>query len=369
MLRSFAFACFGEPRRSGALQAGSTVIVSFSPFPVSSFQYLEHFVSKPFAALLSGLALAASVFLSASSLPAQAQEKAPDPDVLRVCTGSKTGNYYFAGEEIAKRLTATFKQVVLIPTGGSLDNARRLMANECDMAFVQSDVYQMFRTERPAALQALDTYKTIYTEYAQMLCPAKTGWRTIQDVARNKGRIIVGPEGTGTAETWRSLRTANPALYDPIERIPTTVDVLAASTVKDSDDTCMLWVSGLNSPDMQSANAISPNSRTGKNTLTLIDVADGAFLKIKGANGRPLYRFEEFTRREARNQNDPGMYTNLIQGWGLFGSNYTVTVPAVDAVLVSRTDYKAVIGPKSGRIVLALEDAMATIQKRINPGQ
>lgn len=285
------------------------------------------------------------------------------PTKLRLCAGSASGNYTFAANEIAKRLGNAFAEVQVITTGGSLDNMRKLAAGQCDMAFAQSDVADLFVLENPASLSTIESFKTIYQEYVQLLCPTATGWDSIEDLAAGS-KIIVGPDGGGSAETWRSLRRANDAQYAKIERLADKVDVTAASTVKDSSSTCMLWVSGLNSADMQAANLISVNTRDHKPALRLVDIDDDKMEDILGSDGKPLYRWAEITRVEPSKENKSGVYANLIpDGWG----DDTVSVPVVDAKLMIRSDFKAAAAGSLSRVVLAIEDASPTIWNRVNP--
>lgn len=327
-------------------------------------------------ASLAMLAVAVSPFSLMIPSPAQAQQQV-DPEVLRICTGSSTGNYAFAARELAERLTKVFREVKIVPSEGTRDNLDMAMEGKCDAWFAQSDVYAQYRTEKPASISALAPFKNIYTEYVQILCPVRSGIKTIEDLGKAKGRLIVGKDGSGGAETWRTLRGANAKLYDPVERLSQKPDILAASTVKDStDNTCMLWISGLNSPDMQSANEMSVNTRDKKPAIALIDVHDAAFATIKGPNGVPLYEFKTITAIEpVQNKNGsvtPGMYTNLLQWSGGFlgmGKSQSVQVPTVSAMLGMRKDYMAAVQDKHGRIVKAIEDAMPTIAKQINPGE
>lgn len=314
------------------------------------------------------LLAAAGLSLTALTLPAAAAE----PGALRICTGGPSGNYTFAGKEIAGRLASTFKEVKIVPTGGSLDNLRKLVSGECDMGFSQSDVADLYRIENPSAMSVLYPFKTIYTEYTQILCPTKTGWTKLSDLAeaRKKGapvKMIVGPNGSGPAETWRAIRQSNPDAYDKIERVPDSPDITAASKVKDSADTCMLWVSGLNSGDMVSANDMSVRTRDHKPALSLISVDDKNVFSIKDSNGQPIYKSEKVSAR-APAKNKAGMYQNLIPDrGGYFSTDMSVTVAAVDAVLMTTNAVRDQIKGQSGAIVQAIEDAQPTIWNKANP--
>jgi TRAP-type uncharacterized transport system substrate-binding protein len=291
-----------------------------------------------------------------AAVPAMAQ---PSKPAMRICSGPTSGNYHFAASEIGNRLTSAF-QVTVIATRGSVANLRHLIANECDVAFVQSDVADLFKLENPTSISQLYTVKTLYSEYVQVICPVAADWSRITHVGKAKGKMIVGEDGSGTAETWRALRKADDSLYGAVERIP-DAGITALSQVKDSKDTCMLWVSGLNAPDMQAANVMSINTKDHKPSLTLISVDDRDMYYIKDSSGKPMYRFEKIYRKSASG-NQPGMYENLMQ-------SSSVTVPVVDALLIARKDYYDSIKPQMGRVTIAIEDASPTIWKRVNPQQ
>ena len=289
----------------------------------------------------------------------------PDPNRMWIGTGGKTGNYYFAGNEITKRLGKDFvADGKLIQTGGSLDNLRKLMAGEVDVAFVQSDVYQQFALENPSSLTALVPYKVMYDEYVHLICPVAANWSRVTHVGKAKdSKIIVGPNGGGTAETWRILRSADTGLYDHVERLPDAPDIEALSQVKDSTNTCMLWVSGLNSADMRAANMLSVNTNDHKPALTLIDVDDRDMKNLKGQNGKPMYEMQTINWAAPSGESG-GQYSNLMQ-------SSSVNVPTVHALLVMRVDYRDALkaAGKSGRLVQAIEDALPTIWGRVNPPQ
>lgn len=318
------------------------------------------------------LAIAAAGILFSTQI-ATAQPAAT-PDRLRICAGSETGNYTFAAREIASRLgtgnAAAFRGgVEVIPTAGSLDNLRRLMANECDMGFTQSDVYAMFQMENPGAMNTLRQFSKLYEEYVHLLCPVSSEWGRVVDMGRaardgRGARLIVGPDGSGSAESWRAMRRADERLYEKVERLPEPVGRTSLAMVRDSRNTCMLWVSGLNSPDMQAANMMSVNNARRNATMRLVDFDDRDIRNLKGPSGQPLYQVRRIDRVAARGDN-PGLYSNLIEG-GTFSSG-SVNVLTVDALLLMRDDFRRAIGNRADRITQAAEDAGPTIWRRVNP--
>lgn len=298
--------------------------------------------------------LAAAALALASTMGiASAQET----NTLRICAGATDGNYHFAASEIANRVKGSFKTVEVLTTGGSLDNLRKLSSGECDMGLSQSDVYDLYKLENPASITSLEAYKTLYSEYVHLICPVAADFSRVTHLGKANGGLIVGPDGGGQAETWRALRKADESLYGKVERIASSVGISSASKVKDSKNICMLWVSGLNSPSMQAVNIMSVNTPNKKASLMLLNVDDRDFKSITGSDGKPLYRFESINRVKPSG-NKAGMYNNLMQ-------SSSVTVPVVDAILVTTRAFKQSLGSKDGRLVVAIEDASPTIWKRV----
>lgn len=321
-------------------------------------------------AFSGGLMMAVLSFMPLSAFGQTAQ---PNPDRLRICAGSETGNYTFAANEIMRRLgtgnSSAFRGgIEVIHTNGSLDNLRRMMAGECDVGFSQSDVAARFVSENSAAQNGLRQFTQLYREYVHLICPVASGWNRIVDVGRasqNTGaKIIVGAEGSGASESWRAMRQADARLYDRVERIPESVGRASLAMVRDSRDTCMLWISGLNSPDMVAASNMSVNNPRREMRMRLIDFDDRDIRNLRGPDGRPLYEVARIDRVAPRGDN-PGRYANLIES-GTFSSG-SVNVLTVNALLMIREDYRRALGARADRLVQAIEDAAPTINARVNP--
>lgn len=312
------------------------------------------------------LLMTAVAALAVLSGTARAQSGNP---ALRICTGSETGNYHWVASQIAMRFgNDVFEKVTLVPTTGSLMNLRKLSANECDLGFSQADVVSQYIIENPASHDSLSVFKVVYDEYVQIVCPVRSGWTALSDIADATGqrRMIVGAEGSGTAETWRIMRSVDDKKYGGIERLSEPVDITSASAVMDSRDTCMLWVSGLNSSDMIAANELSIRTPSGTPALQLISIDDEAISEIKGPDGTPLYKVRTITPKAAFD-GLPALYDHLINNGGWF-SHASVDVLTVPAVLMIRADYRDAIGrQRTGRIIRAVVDAQPTIWNRVNP--
>jgi TRAP-type uncharacterized transport system substrate-binding protein len=310
--------------------------------------------------LSAGLALA---------VPSLSYADTPDPNVLTVCSGSKTKNYYFAVSEWLKRISHDlFQRAVNMPTSGALDNMRQMTNGTCVAGPVQDDVRTQFVVENPASRDNLSVLKVMYREYVHVLCPAALKASTLSEFAKLPGtkKLIVDQDGSGTAVTWRMLWQSNEKLYGSIQRDNQPADITSATAVMDSTDTCMLMVSGLNSSDMVAANQRSVSTQNGKPGLKLISIDDSNFANIKGLDGKALYTPVQVVPQAPKN-NQPGLYNNLINNGG-FWSSPSITVLTVPAVLMIRNDWKEAIGrEKLNRIVDALVDALPTIWARVNP--
>lgn len=288
----------------------------------------------------------------------------PARALLRICAGSPTGNYTFAAREIASRLAGPGEAEVLA-TAGSGENLRRLAAGDCELGFSQADVLALRATEHPEEMAGLDPLKRVYGEYVHLLCPIASGWTNLGALDRH-ARLILGGEGSGTAETWRAFSQAVPALR-AVQRVNDPVNLVAVNRVKDSRDTCMLWISGLNSGDIQGANRMSVNTPDGRRTMRLLAATNPELRSLKLADGQPIYRFEGIDARSGAYEHllDPRPVT--MRDGKRSAQPGSVTVPVVDAVLVVRRDFLARLPGRGSEIVAAVEEAGPAIWARVSP--
>jgi len=301
------------------------------------------------------------------AVPVVARGQAPPaPAKVRFAAGVSSGNYTAVAREITAHMGGLFPSGIEIltsdtepvSTNGSLANLRLLAENKADIAFCQADVLGTFLGENPEVSDRVIVVNSgLYKEYVHLLVPRATGWTRINHVgkAAPASGIIVGPDGTGTAETWRSLRKADPKLYDNVRRVPTTPSREALGQVAAADSkTCMLWISGLNAPLLQQANTLSVAVDAKKPSLALADFNDRDMIGLTGADRKPLY-LRETVRRSDK------LYPNLM-------TSSTIDVLAVQAVLLMRADFRRSL--KQGqvdRFLQAVDDAGPTIRARVQP--
>ncbi|WP_052402342.1 TAXI family TRAP transporter solute-binding subunit [Muricoccus aerilatus] len=284
--------------------------------------------------------------------------------LLRICAGSPTGNYTFAAREIATRL-AVPGEIEVLATAGSGENLRRLAAGDCELGFSQADVLALRTVEHPEEMAGLDPLKRVYGEYVHLLCPTASGWTTA-GALDGRARLILGGEGSGTAETWRAFTKAVPALR-AVQRVNDPVNLVAVNRVKDSRDTCMLWISGLNSGDMQGANRMSTNTPDGRRTMRLVAVSNPELRGLRLADGQPIYRFEGIDARSGAYENLLDPRSGPLRDGKRPVQPGSVVVPVVDAVLVVRRDFLARLPGRGSEIVAAVEEAGPAIWARVSP--
>jgi TRAP-type uncharacterized transport system substrate-binding protein len=296
-----------------------------------------------------------------------------DAGKLCICTGSPIGNYQAAGERIGEQLKGGTLHGRLITTNGSLDNLNNAAAGICTGAIAQSDVYEQWKTESSGANNIVPV-QDLYTEYVHILCPASAEINNLDGLAKRKATLIIGPPGSGTAETWRSLRQVDTKKYgnENIDVSGEPADSGSVQLVKASNNkqhpVCMLWISGLNSQAMQNANDRSVDPGTGKPTMQLISVDDERMEKLSGSDG-PRYTVQMIKPHDGNPaQKTPGFYNHLINNSGWF-SSAGIKVLAVKSVFFLNKDFKNKI-PRNeyNQLATAIDDASGSLRKQMSPG-
>lgn len=319
------------------------------------------------------LATAALALIGAAAAHADPLPQCEKGDMC-ICTGSPTGNYQKAGEAIAKQFGDGLQaHTKFISTNGSLDNLNYVAGGQCSVGITQSDVYDLWRTEAPNATNVA-VAQDLYTEYFHVLCPASAGIEDLDGLASKHATLIIGPPGSGTAETWRSLRSVDEKKYgntnidvsgDPVDA--GSIQAVKASNGK-AHPVCVEWISGLNSNAMQNANARSWDPATGKPMLTLISVNDKRMLALPGRDG-PRYTVQTISpAKPVPTDHKPGFYDHLINNGGLF-SSASVDVLAVPAQFIINKAFKAGMDRAHySALSTAVDDASGALRKEMSPG-
>jgi TRAP transporter TAXI family solute receptor len=136
---------------------------------------------------------------------------ARSPQVIRITTGLPGMTFKPLGEALAH----AFESVVadahfeVIETAGSVANLQKLESGEADLGFALADVaYTAFNgrgVEFPRPARSVRGMAVLHPSAVHVLVPAGS---TVQSIADLRGRIGVGPAGSGTAVTSALLLNA-----------------------------------------------------------------------------------------------------------------------------------------------------------------
>jgi TRAP-type uncharacterized transport system substrate-binding protein len=292
------------------------------------------------AVLLAGLPSLALAQAPAASLP-----------TVKLCTGARDGNYDFSGLQIAQQAKGALN-VVVVNTQGSLDNLAKLDSGECDAGIVQSDAYGVYLKQNAHSALNLEKGRVLYQEYLHFICNTDARLSKITQLTK-KNTILVGPLGGGTSTTWESFKIADPKRYEPIPTLPIG-GLRAVNVVQEgSEASCMLFVTGLKSGQINEANQVALNS---KGRLALIAADDSDLPKIKDPKGRPIYT-------EAKIPS--GTYPGGLQPASLLGSS--VDTIAVDAVFVTSAKFIDANEQAYNTLLRAVNSAVPAIKNKVEP--
>lgn len=264
------------------------------------------------------LAVLAGAAMALGSVAAQAQTAKPN---FRLCTGGDKGNYYRVGKILEKRTSAVNVQV--IPTDGSLDNLNKIVRNECDGAFVQSDSLLVFSAKNADAISTIERSGVLYPEYVHLVCNRNSGIERITDLKKNH-RIAIGSEGTGANTTWAAFVQADPKRYKEVGTDDRSENRAIAAVSDGSEVQCSLFVAGLGSSYMKTT-----VSNSGKNVV-LVGTDDWDMGKVaKDGRGKSVYNYMEIPA---------GTYPK-IQPSGMAWGTKPVKVITVDALFVGNLNW------------------------------
>lgn len=240
---------------------------------------------------------------------------------FRLCTGYDTGNYFKAGH-LVKR-TSTAVPIEVIPTQGSLDNLSKLIAGQCDGAFVQSDAMLVFSSKNAQSLSGIERAGVLYQEQAHLLCNRHSGVGRITDLTK-ASTVAVGPDGTGARTTWDAFVLADKKRYAPVQVDPRS-GVRALSAVSDGSQVqCLLYVGAPGASFMKN-DAAALGDR-----VVLVGTDDWDMGAVaKDGQGKGVYGYGEIPA---------GTYPRIQPGGTLYGTKPVKTV-TVDALFVTATGW------------------------------
>lgn len=100
--------------------------------------------------------------LAAFALPALAA----DPVPFRLCTGREDGNYTRAGHMLKRQVPVSSLKLEIKTIQGSIENLDRVVAGECDGAFVQSDALLVYSSRNAQVISNGATYDKLLRGFA-----------------------------------------------------------------------------------------------------------------------------------------------------------------------------------------------------------
>lgn len=239
------------------------------------------------AKFLSVLAiLIAGAFLSVSSASAMSD--------LTVGTGSLDLNYNKAGNYFKDELRDIVKITPEV-TKGSIDNLEGLNSKKFTGAFTQMDALVSVRRISPSVTVRPKVVMALYDEYVHFLCNTKkyTESRVTGMLDTNNFVIAVDSPKSGSNATWQAMVQIEPRY----QNVPTTNKggEEALEEVIQGNVACMVFVAGLNSDLVKSANLAAKDGAP----IKLLNFNDKDFFKSERAkyDGVSVYSEGELPKR------------------------------------------------------------------------
>ncbi len=121
-------------------------------------------------------------------------------NTLTLATGSKNGDYYTLGQNLKTIIEASNPdiEIIVLPTHGSVENAKLIDISSAHLALIQSDIAFFFHNGERMFYYPSDNMEgiaSLYTEAIQVIAGKDTGIEKIEDL---KGKTIaVGLQNSG----------------------------------------------------------------------------------------------------------------------------------------------------------------------------
>ena len=189
------------------------------------------------------------------------------PSRIKLATALPGGLYHKVGSDLARQLaTRTGAEVEVVSTAGSLENRKKLLAGDVDLAILQ------------AGTVPSDGLSALAPLYEDVMCVVVRRGRDITSVRDLAGRsVIFGPEGSGMREQALRLLT-----HYRIKIADTEVSYLYFTRMlEDETIDAAIITTGLMNPDL--------NRLLGTGAFDLVPILDAEAIAIR----HPLFqRFE-----------------------------------------------------------------------------
>jgi hypothetical protein len=285
--------------------------------------------------------LIVSAMLSIASCLAYA---AP-PDTLKFCSGGVGGFYEGLATSIGGKITNEVGNTLkVMTTGGSVDNAKKLKAGECDIAIIQADA--VITQPMPASFKAINAHE----EVVYWLYP-KGGevddFGDMEDDKVMKKYAFATVKGSGASVTLNNwIKTDKDyAGAVPVEFKDwySAAEAVAQGFTMDSgvrvDIAGMLYIGRLG---MLPADITSDFG----NQLMVGGVDDSSFENAKDANGNPLYTHCAIPKGKTSGLEGPGTFSDVktycLRAQVVFNNAYLTGLDEAETTAVRRAVDKGI---------------------------
>lgn len=254
--------------------------------------------------------------LAATSLVFSASLAVAQPAAnFNLCTGGAKGNYFAVGHMLKK--VAGF--VNPINTAGSTDNLDRIMSGECDGGFVQSDAMQVYVSNNPQSISAVERVGVLYPEHVHLLCNRSLGLDRVVDLNPTH-TLALGDMKSGARKTWDGFILADKKRYQNVKTDEREGFASFLAVADGSQVQCTIWVGALGSAQFKHDAA-----QLGDGAVLISSYDRDMAKNAKDHRGQPVYGTGEIPA---------GMYPQIqpkAMGWGTKAVD-TITVDALFVV-------------------------------------
>lgn len=195
-----------------------------------------------------------------------------------IATASESGSYYKAGVKMAKQLTNAYSAT----TDGSGQNLDLLSQNLVNIAFVQGDIFNEWKSKNPALAEKFTVIITERTEHVHLITKKGT---TEDDLQKKGSKVLVGLSKSGGAGSYRNMQLLEPNYI--AEPMFAEIDAIAINDLKQGKITAIIRTAHVEPGDVLISKVLADDS------LTIEDLDDSDLNDNITLNGetKPIYNF------------------------------------------------------------------------------
>jgi len=124
---------------------------------------------------------------------------------IKVSTGSKQGNYYIFGSNLAEMLNGLGYKTKVLTTKGSIENIENVLKSKSTVGFVQNDALAHYLSNNPEASNTVEVIGDISKECVYVVAKKDGKVKSEDDLERKDVSIVVGALGSGSEVTWQYI--------------------------------------------------------------------------------------------------------------------------------------------------------------------